>query len=295
VLSENTKLRFDPHQGKIGLSSDSAPAGESTQMEDTEAQMRRALGLYGDAPRQRIEPERSEGPQRTMDRYAPNGHRRRFVQDGDVPVTIVRRDGITDPLTTRPAAQIPPSQSRLQRTEAALAVETAARDRAERALAEAQAMIRDLQTKIGHADLAKNEAVEAARREREAHASLQAAAEEHERLLAEADERVKAAEEVLEDAQTALAEERSARKAAERSLREAIAAREHAERLLRELSEAPDPEPIPLPVKRRVVAARPEVEVLPPRRKARFAAAEPDVEPEPVKWWLTAKPTAKRR
>jgi len=267
-------------------------------MEDTEAQMRRALGLYGDQPRHRTEPDRSDGPQRSMDRYAPGGHRRRFVQDGDVPVTIVRRDGNPDPLANRPAAQVPPSQSRLQRTEAALAVETAARDRAERALADAQAIIRDLQTKIGHAELAKNEALEAARREREAHATLQAAHDDHERQLAEADEHVKAAEQALETAEATLFDERSARRAAERSLREAVAARESAELLLQEMSEEPTPEPIPLqlplPVKARV-ATRPEVEPVVARRRPKTITPEPEVEPEPVKWWLLPTKTAAKR
>ena len=289
VLPENTKLRFDLSQGKIGLSPAAAPAGEPTPMEDTEAQMRRALGLYGDGSRQRIDPERSDGPQRQMDRFTQGGHRRRFVQDGDVPVTIVRRDSPDSP-GARPAALVPPSQSRLQRTEAALAVETAARDRAERALADAQTIIRDLQTKIGHADLAKNEAVEALRQEREAHAAVALAAEDHERLLAEANERVQAAEDELDSARDGLGEERSARKAAERALREAVAAREHAERLLRDISA----EMTAAPVKRR---APPEVEVAAPvpRRGLKVVAPEPVAEPEPVKWWLMTKPVAKRR
>jgi chromosome segregation ATPase len=172
-------------------------------------------------------------------------------------------------------------------------VETAARDRAERSLAEAQTIIRDLQTKIGHAELAKNEAVDAAQREREAHAALQAAAEDHSGQLAEAEERVKDAEDALERAQTALSEERGARKAAERSLREAVAAREHAELLLRELSEELTREPAP-PAKQRV-SARPAVEPVADRRRAKFIAPVPEVEPEPVKWWLMEKPTPKRR
>jgi hypothetical protein len=301
VLSENTKLRLDPHQGKIGLSPESPQAGEAAQLEDTEAQMRRALGLYGDSPRPRIESDRSDAPQRSLDRFAPGGHRRRFVQDGDVPVTIVRRDGNADPHANRPATLVPPQQSRLQRTEAALAMETAARDRAERALADAQATIRDLQTKIGHAELAKNEAVETVRREREAHGAVLASAEEHEQQLTEAHERMSAAEEALEVAQTALSEERGTRRAVERSLREAIAARENAEALLNEMAEAPPPPPpVALPVKRRVVGrpevpARPEVEPSPVRRRGKLLASEPEVEPEPVKWWLMTKPAAKRR
>jgi hypothetical protein len=199
---------------------------------------------------------------------------------------------------------LPPSQSRLQRTEAALAAETAARDRAERALAEAQAMIRDLQTKIGHADLAKNEALEAARQMREAQAALVTAAEDHAQYQVEADERVRLAEEALEVAQSALSDERSLRRAAERSLRESIAARENAEQLLREMSErapeppAPPPAPVPAPLPtltRRRPGPKVEIETPASRRRPRVSEPEPVAEPEPVKWWLMSKPVAKRR
>ena len=53
------------------------------------------------------------------------------------------------------AAPSAPTTSRLQRTEAALAAETIAREKAERSLSETQSVVRDLQTKIGHAELAK--------------------------------------------------------------------------------------------------------------------------------------------
>jgi len=291
VLSENVKLHLDPHPEKVRVSSDTPSSGDAAQLDDTEAQMRRALGLHDDGPRHRPEPERNDMPQRQMERYAPGaGHRRRFVQDGDVPVTIVRRDGIGDPGVSRPAAPISPSTSRLQRTEAALAAETASRDRAERALVEAQALIRDLQTKIGHAELAKNEALEASRRERETLASLRSAADDYTDQLDAAEQRARAAEKAMETLQEQLDEERAARKIAERSLREAVSAREAAEELLRDLSEEPAPAAVPKrqPVQRIAAAKR-------PANRAKSLAVQSEVEPEPVKWWLTAKPAGKRR
>ena len=55
-----------------------------------------------------------------------------------------------------------------------MAAEIATRERVERGLAEAQAAVHDLQTKLGHADLARQEAVEALRRERESTAGVRA-------------------------------------------------------------------------------------------------------------------------
>jgi len=308
VLSENTKLRFDMQQGKIGFSSDQPPVGDTAQMEDTEAQMRRALGLYGDTPRHRIEPDRADSPQRSTDRYSPGGHspgghgagghRRRFVQDGDVPVTIVRRDAGPDPSNNRPAALVAPSQSRLQRTEAALAAETAAHERVERALAEAHATIRDLQTKIGHFELAKNEALDKARQIREAHDTLAAAAEAHEHELTVADERVRAAEAAFETTQATLADERSLRRSVERSLRESESARENAELLVRELTEQAAAVPVPVAppaAPRRKPGLKPAPAPVVAHSRRRPSEPEPATEPEPVKWWLVQKPAAKRR
>ena len=123
--------------------------------------MRRALGLLGDAPRHRADADRPEQTGRTGGGFNGGLHRRRFVQDGDIPVTVLRRDPGLDAPANRIAPPVSvPSSSRLQRTEAALAAETAARDKAERALNEAYGVVKDLQTKIGHAELAKNEALE---------------------------------------------------------------------------------------------------------------------------------------
>ena len=295
-LSENTKLRFDPHQGKVGFDQEQLRSNEPPHLEETEAQMRRALGLFGDMSR-RQDPDRSDSPQRSADRLMSGGHRRRFVQDGDVPVTVVRRDQGLDNAAQR-ASLNSPGSNRLQRTEAALAAETAARDRAERSLAEAQATAHDLQTKIGHAELAKHEATEALRREREETAAIRAAVSQYNDQLREAAEQVERLEQAAAAAEDALADERRARKAAERIAREAEAARETLEQRVRDLMAEQD---------RAAQAERAAVRSAPlapsrvapastPLRRAKVAVAPiPETEPEPVKWWLMTKPAAKRR
>ncbi len=148
-------------------------------MQAAEARMRRALGLAdgGSPPRT---PERAEPAQRPSERFPPahhghGHHKRRFVQDGEVPVTMVsgRRDAPAESAPNRsPSSTGAPS--RLEAAENALAHETAARQQAERALAEAQTTVHDLQTKLGHAELARVEAVETLRRQQETVASLYA-------------------------------------------------------------------------------------------------------------------------
>jgi chromosome segregation ATPase len=169
----------------------------------------------------------------------------------------------------------------LQRVEAALAAETAGRERAERALHEAQSAVQALQTKMGHNDLAKNEAVAASKRHLEENVTLReelAAANERAR---EGEARTREAEEELRLVRAELTEERRARKLAER--------------LLRETAEEPVPVAMhePVPVHR----AAETVERIPARRGRPPAVhAEPEVEQEPIKWWLLpAKSAGKRR
>ena len=300
TLSENAKLRFDPAQGRIAPESAPQPA---TPLDDDEAQMRRALGLDGGMARPRMDQDRSEpmargGDRFTPDRFTPDrfsqGHRRRFVQDGDVPVTVVRRDTAAD--TASRLAASGPSSSRLLRVETALAAETAARERAERLLSEAQAQIRDLQTKNGHAELARAESADLARRERDALTELRASIGDQERQREDAEQRAIDAERAALSLKTALQEERGARHAAEKSLRIAEHARAQAEKLIEELSEQPDPVPVVAsrPIRRPVLAVEPEPRPTPIRR-GRPPNPVIESEPEPVKWWLTTKTTAKRR
>jgi hypothetical protein len=261
--------------------------------------MRKALGLLGEGPRHRPDAERTDQSGRVPDRFNSGLHRRRFVQDGDVPVTVLRREPGRDPGYEAPAnrsaaAVAAPSSSRLQRTEAALAAETAARERAERALADVQTSARDLQTKIGHAELAKNEAIAALQREREATVGLRADIESLDLRLQEAEARADAAEKAASEHQSLLAEERQARRTLEKTLSATEAARDVAEKLVVSLSDSTPtiPRGDDRPARRRV-ANEPAVAVVRRGRPPSVAVAE--AEPEPVKWWLNPKPASKRR
>jgi hypothetical protein len=320
ALTDNVKLRLDipageSQQDRLARLPDQNAAGEAGQNDEAESQMRRALGLLGEGPRHRSDADRQEPAMRQGGAFGGGGlHRRRFVQDGDIPVTVLRREPGLDLPANRVAAPVTvPSSSRLQRTEAALAAETAAREKAERSLAETCAVVRDLQTKIGHAELAKNEAVETLRREREAAAQVRGEADARDAELKEARERAEAAEDAVSDYQDQLSTERHARKAAEKALRVVEAARDAAEQLVRTLSEEA-PRPLraagpgmddtqyevayddtrrPDPPRRGRAVAEPEVAAAAARRPR--PAEPPAAEPEPVKWWLNTKATAKKR
>jgi len=258
--------------------------------------MRKALGLLGEGARQRPDTERADQSGRGADRFNSGSglHRRRFVQDGDIPVTVLRREAGHEAPAHRSAAAVnAPSSSRLQRTEAALAAETAARERAERALAEAQSSARDLQTKIGHAELAKNEAIGALQRERESSAGLRAEIEALDVHVQEAEARAAVAEKTASEQLALLADERHARKTLEKTLAAAEAARDAARRLVESLSDDASASPRhDQPARRRAIE---ETVVAAPRRGRPPIVAATETEPEPVKWWLNPKPASKRR
>jgi len=265
---------------------ESVQPSDTAPMDDAEAQMRRALGLNGTL-RPRADSERIDQapPMRSSDRFTP-AHRRRFVQDGDVPVAYVRREQQVE-ATIRQPAPANALSSRLERAEAAVAVETAARQLAERSLQDAQGTIRDLRTKLGHADLARNEAVEALRRDRETHQTLRADAQDRANRLQESEERIKSLQRELTALQGQLAEERSERRSLEKALRSAQDARESAERLVQVLAE---PDDVPAPAARRPAAATKSA----PKTARKNARVVQVSEPEPVKWWLST-PAAKRK
>lgn len=297
-MSEHLKLRLDQHSGgtqsdRQARGTDQAGPGETGPVDEAESQMRKALGLLGEGSRHRQDhqPDRTDQLNRMSDRFNGGLHRRRFVQDGDIPVTVLRREPAHETPVHRGAAPAAlPTSSRLQRTEAALAAETAAREKAERTLLEVQAHARDLQTKIGHAELARTEATETLLREREAISLTRADTLALQAKLEDALAKIDAAEQTARDCQDQLAEERLARKAAEKALRAAESARDTAEQLIRALSEEQVTPQRAEPVRR-------------PRSEPEVAAAvrrqhtpEPPAEaPEPVKWWLNTKPAPKRR
>jgi hypothetical protein len=320
-LSENVKLRLDIPTGESQQDRLSRPPNQDTPAEagsndEAESQMRRALGLLGEPSRHRPEADRLEQPSRSGGGFGGGFHRRRFVQDGDIPVTVLRREPGHEGQPHRVIAPVNvPTSSRLQRTETALAVETAAREKAERSLNETYAVVKDLQTKIGHAELAKNEAIEALRRERDLIGQMRAEAQGWEARLQEAVERAQAVENAAQDYQDQLIEERQAREAAEKALAAAEAAREAAEERARTLpvqaaTRSPAPsfrksagqnrtEPVSAEpaqaetVRRGRRAAEPPVT----EKKTRHGRVTENAnsEPEPVKWWLNSKPASKRR
>src|SRR6185437_9902883 len=163
LVSEILKPQIDSTSPSPG-SSDPLSL-DTSLMQAAEARMRRALGLEGAGSK----PRPQERANDTAPRMPQMGHKRRFVQDGEVPVTLVspRRE---EPALNRGSG--PAGPSRLEAAEAALAAEIANRQQAERALAEAQAVVHDLQTKIGHAELARIEAVEHWQREQAELAAL---------------------------------------------------------------------------------------------------------------------------
>ena len=307
-LSENLKLRLDPVSGempqdKLPRPSDSTSSGDSAAIDDAESQMRKALGLLGESPRHRSDSERMDQPGRLGDRFNAGLHRRRFVQDGDIPVTVLRRDqGHEAPVHRGVASAAAPTSSRLQRTEAALTAETSARERAERILAETQSVMRDLQTKIGHAELAKNEAVEAFHRERDAVVQVRAENAALEARLQEALEQVQLVERNAQACQAQLTDERQMRHLAEKALQSSEVARAAAEALVQTLSrESLTPLQATTPTRRQVEAlsrpgpgVEPEVVGITGRRRMRSIPVATS-EPEPVKWWLNTKSSGKKR
>lgn len=121
--------------------------------------MRHALGLDGQTP--------APGPTEHVAPAAPSADRlslhrppRRFVKDGEVQVTTVRR---THP--TEAAAGLGPSaHSQLEGARQTIRSQAIAVERAERALSDTQNAIRDLRTKLAHERLAKDEGLQAIRR-----------------------------------------------------------------------------------------------------------------------------------
>ena len=130
-------------------------SNDETRLRATETQMRRALGLQST----RARPGDGAPPP------GPTGARRlarRFVRDGEVAVSVVARDAAA-------------GTNRWDAAWQALEAQTAAREQAERQLVAAQETIRELQTQLAHARLARNEAVQSAAEEKQASEQVLAA------------------------------------------------------------------------------------------------------------------------
>jgi hypothetical protein len=106
---------------------------EST--ERTEARMRQALGL----DKRPAAPHQATAQQS----HDPSRQRRRFAQDGEVPVVMLHRSRDADGV----------AENKLATLTSELREERVSRARAERALEEAQLTIQSLQTKVAHAEM----------------------------------------------------------------------------------------------------------------------------------------------
>jgi hypothetical protein len=101
---------------------------DESRLRATEAQMRRAFGLQESVP---SAPVPAVHPAITPGMHRPP---RRFVRDGEVAFSVTHRDDLSGSNSRDAARQ-------------ALQAQTQAREQAERRLADAQATIRELQTK----------------------------------------------------------------------------------------------------------------------------------------------------
>jgi len=272
-VSENVKLPEQPRDNFVKATTDAAPV-EPAHMQEVEAQMRRALGLFGMPRRAEAErPPAAPAPRAAERPVAGGGHKRRFVQDGEVPVTVLN--------SNRREHAAEAGGSRLEAAEAAVAMQQAARERAERALAEAQAIIHDLQTKLGHAQLAKTELQDAAQHDQETIIALR-------QELRAMNERVEAADAACEQLQRQVAELEAKLEQEQAARHEAELARADAEAIVRELD---SPGPVDLPAKR---PGRAPKSTSAPKPSRRIAAAG-DETAEPVQWWLMPAKQPKRR
>jgi hypothetical protein len=137
----------------------------SEAIDAAEARMRLALGLTGSsrpAPSGQTSGLHSHTPQQQGSSHdASRPQRRRFAQDGDVPVVMLNRGREMDN----------GGESRVQTLSNELRDERNNRQRAERALDEANLSIQSLKTKLAHAEMAFEERL---REEREARVKVEA-------------------------------------------------------------------------------------------------------------------------
>jgi hypothetical protein len=133
-----------------------APEETGAALDRSEARMRRALGLdaqrRGPEPSRKPEQKRPVPAQRAFDQPSPNRRPRRFVQDGDVPVVLIH--GQANPASDAAASPA----NRVEAAEAATKAAQLALADAERLLQGMRKTVHDLETKLGHAELARSEA-----------------------------------------------------------------------------------------------------------------------------------------
>jgi hypothetical protein len=172
-ISTDYPALTDDDSGRPSLLRTNRPdtADDSRQLDNAEARMRQALGLNGRPPSGAARQAPSHGlGHGTGHGLASEPRKRRFVQDGEVPVVLV--NGASHGAAPGAAESGDAAQSSRSDALAALQQERTARERSDRALREAQAVIHDLRTKLGHSEMACNEAREALHREQTERAAI---------------------------------------------------------------------------------------------------------------------------
>jgi septal ring factor EnvC (AmiA/AmiB activator) len=226
---------------------------DDVRLRATEAQMRHALGL--DANR----PSHTTNNHSLPSTNGSHPQKRRFIRDGEVPVTVIHRNHALDGDA---------GVNQLDAARQALRSETAAKERVQRSLEEAQSSIHELQTKLAHERLAKDEALASVRR-----------------VAAEAQA---AAQQTLQSMEAELEAERSARKSAEAARADALARCRKAEEQLREMVTAARSEAASnrsMPATAADTANDPGQPEKPVRRRGRPAkTGEPEA--DVVEWWV---------
>lgn len=252
---------------------DRSPPGErsaSTEA-DEEARMRQALGLFGQrgASAQPVADHHS-GERRSHGGGGGGSHmqigarRHRFVQDGEVPVSVVR--GRRD----QQASDLAPAFARGERREDDGAADRQRAESAERRLADSQATIRSLQTRLGHAELERDEAVAAARSLREELAAMAAVPRAPVRAAIAGDAHASEAEDGFDDVAVVPGEDEGGTDAEQAERGRAAGGRGQA-------------------VSGGTTAATRRRDGTGRRRRDEATTAEPgtaEAEPEPIKWWL---------
>ena len=154
------------------MTDDQTPPGSQPGQPDdqSEASMRLALERIGARkPRDARAPAPSFSAT-PMSRNGADGQKRRFVRDGEVPVMMVTGSRPMENASVRRGPG--PQGEQLEAAQAALRTERSAHDTAERRLKDAETTIGDLRTKLGHIALARDEAIETAKRAEAARAVL---------------------------------------------------------------------------------------------------------------------------
>ena len=221
--------------------------------------MRRALERIGSRAPREPRAQQANFSATPTGRGSQDGQKRRFVRDGEVPVMVVSGTRSAEAPTPRRAAPGPATEQ-LEAAQAALRLERNAHEAAERALREAHATIQDLRTKLGHISMARDEAMETARR---------------------AEARAAATATELDALKFRLANEVSGRARAERAA-QTLGVTVPAD----PAAQAAQPTDTPAPRRRGrppKIAAAPVEDAAPKRKPGRPRIER---EPEPVKWWL---------